>query len=863
MSKTSPPELFLCFFRWYCHPKMLDYIEGDLMEVYERRVKESGKRIADTRFIVDVLLLFRPGIIRPAEGYKNLNTYGMFKSYFKIGWRNLSKDKMFSFINVSGLSLGLTCSVLIGLWIRDEVNMDAFHKNSDRLFAVIGVEYSGSEVNGDYFTTGLLGEELKKVVPEVEYACNKASRWHNFAAGDKKMIVPGNFAGADFFKMFSYPLVIGSKETALKSKDGIVLSKRMAIVLFGSAELAINQSVRYENKTDLKVTAVFEDLQNNSSEKFEYLMNWEFFLEENEWMKNWHSTSGSTFVMLREHANPEIVKSKIQYFIKNYDSEYSDLDRLELGLQPYKEKYLHSNFKNGQLSGGRIEYVQLFRLVAIFILLIACINFMNLSTARSIKRAKEIGVRKVNGAMRTALISQFMTEAFMVTFVAIVFSLFLLSLVLPQFNLLTGKNIHYPVLDGEFWIGIASLTFLTSIISGSYPAFMLSSFMPINVLKSSSRINSSSVFFRKGMVIVQFMLAVIFIVGMIVISSQVNFVQNKNLGYQKSNLIYLQLRGSLYNNFKTFRDELLRLPGISEITRMNARPVELDNTTTSVNWEGKLPNTLPNFVQAAVDYNFVKTMQSALVLGRDFSEDFADSANYIINETAWRVIGYKDPIGMPLTFWGKKGTIVGVVKDFHFNSLHVPIKPLVIRLNTGNYGGYALIRMAPGQTQTALAGMEALHEKLNPEFLFANQFADEEYAFLYQSEHVVKKLSTYFAFLAVFISCLGLLGLVMFTAQQRVKEIGVRKVLGASVTQIVSLLSQDFLMLVCISILVAIPVAYYVMFNWLQGFEYHVDLQWWFFIVAAAGALFIAFATVSFQAIKAGRANPVNSLRSE
>ena len=332
----------------------------------------------------------------------------MLKSYFKIGWRNLVKDRVFSFINISGLSLGISCSILIGLWIRDESNMDAFHKDGDRLFAVTSVEYSGSEMNGSYDTPGLLGEELKKVIPEVEYACNTAwTSYHNFAVGDEKMVVPGNFAGADFFKMFSYPLLIGSPETALPSRDCIALSKRMAIAFFGSPESAINQSIRYEGTDDLKVTAVFDDMGDNVSQKVEYLINWDFFLAKRPWLKDWHNTGSETFVKLREHANAETVKPKIRTFIKKYDSEYTDSDRMELSLQPFHERYLHSNFENGQLSGGRIEYVRLFRLMAILILLIGCINFMNLSTAKSIKRAREIGVRKVNGAWRTALIGQF------------------------------------------------------------------------------------------------------------------------------------------------------------------------------------------------------------------------------------------------------------------------------------------------------------------------------------------------------------------------------------------------------------------------------------------------------------------------
>lgn len=789
----------------------------------------------------------------------------MIKSYIKIALRNLVKNKIFSFINISGLALGLTCSVLIALWVQDEYKVDAFHEDLNRIYTITSTEYSGHEITkGGYDTPGLLGDELKRVLPEVEYACNYGwIEYRTFGVEDKKIKQPGNFAGVDFFKIFSYPLLLGSKETALKSPESIALSRKMATTLFGSPELAMDKSIRFENYKDLKVSAVFADLGDKVSENFEYIINWDFFVERNAWVKEWHNSGTTTFIRLREHANAETIKPKLQHFIKDYDKEYSDLDRLELSMQPFGEKYLYSNFKDGKVAGGRIEYVQLFSLVAIFILLIACVNFMNLSTARSLKRAKEIGVRKVNGAIKTALISQFMLEALLFTSIAVLLALVALLTLLPQFNLLTGKNIQTPLTDGIFWLGIIGLTLITGIISGSYPALLLSSFKPIMVIKQNLKNSSTALFLRKGLVVFQFALSMIFIVGMIVISKQVTFIQNKNLGYNKNNLIYLPLAGNIASNFNTFKFEALKIPGILEIGQMSHRPVQLENTTGGVEWEGKAPDTKPVFVQVAVGYDFVKTMKATLIAGRDFSEDFADSTNYLINEKALRIIGYKDPIGMPLTFWGLKGTIIGVVKDFHFNSLHVPIEPLVLRLNSGGAWGVALIRTDPEKTSLAIGGLEELHRKLNPDFIFARQFADEEYAFLYQSEQVVKQLSKYFAFLAIFISSLGLLGLVIFTAEQRTKEVGIRKVLGASVSQIATLLSKDFIKLVVVSILLSTPVAYYTMNNWLRGFEYRITIQWWIFIVAAAGAVMMALLTISFQAIKTAMENPVKSLKLE
>ncbi|MBT28289.1 MAG: hypothetical protein CMO01_01420 [Thalassobius sp.] len=788
----------------------------------------------------------------------------MFKNYLKISWRNIAKNKVFSLINISGLSLGLTCSILIALWVQNEYQIDNFHENLDQIYKVTSCEYSGKEVNGSYDTPGRLAEELKKVIPDVELACGYSwIGWYTFSVEDKKMKIPGTFAGEDFFKIFSYPFLIGSPEEALKTPESIAISRKMANNFFGSPEQAMGESIKFNNETELKISGVFEDITDKSSEKFQYIISWEFFVAQNKWLEKWGNSGPSTFVKLQAESDADQVSKKIQHFIKNYDEGYSENDRLELGLQPYKDQYLYSNFDNGKIAGGRIEYVKMFEIVAVFILLIACINFMNLSTARSVKRAKEIGVRKVIGAVRISLIGQFIIEALLFTLIAIVLSLVLLFLLLPAFNLLTSKHIVFPTTDTSFWLGIFILTLVTGIISGAYPAFLLSSFKPIAVIKNNVKTGKTSGLFRKGLVVFQFALSMIFIVGMIVISKQVDYIKTKNLGYQKNNLVYLPNTGEMARNFDYFKAEALKIPGIEHITRMSSRPMEIDNTTAAVDWEGKDPAERPTFTQATIGYDFIETMQSTMLYGREFSEGFADSASYIINETALKTIGYKDPIGMPLTFWEVKGTIVGVVKDFHFKSLHDPIKPLVLRLTHKRSRGYALIRIQSDKMQEALENLEILHEKVNPEFPFAHQFADEEYGYLYRSEQVVARLSRYFAFLAIFISCLGLLGLVIFMAEQRVKEIGIRKVLGAKVTQIITLLSKDFMKLIGIAIVIASPIAYYVMKEWLQGFEYHVKIQWWMFVIAASGAVLIALITISYQSIKTALMNPVKSLRSE
>lgn len=788
----------------------------------------------------------------------------MLTNYFITALRNIRRNLTFSAINTLGLALGLTFSVLIFLWVQDEYLVDAFHNDLDRIYIVTSREYVDNEVNGSYDTPGLLGVEIKKVIPDVELSCGfDKSRLSTMATGQTITKQYGNFAGPDFFKIFTYPLLMGNAEEALKGPLSLAISRKLAVNLFGSPEQAWNQTIRYENYRDLKVTAVFEDLPQHSSEQFEYVINWDLFMKRESWLNDWNNSGPTTFIKLKKNVLPAQFSSKIQHFIGQYDKEYSEHERLELDIQPYSQKYLHSNFKAGYLSGGRIEYVRLFTLVAIFILLIACVNFMNLSTARSLKRAKEIGVRKVIGAVQSSLVKQFLGEAMMFSAMAILLAVFLVFIILPGFNTLTGKHILPPFYRISFWMMIVALTIITGLVAGSYPAFILSSFKPITVIKNNLKLNPHSRWLRKGLVIFQFTLSIVFIIGTLIISKQVDFIQTKNLGYQKNNLILLPLSGNAGRNFSVFKNEALKLPGIQSMSKMSQRPVLLENSTGSVEWEGKMPNTRPNFTQAVVGYDFIHTMQAELIQGRDFSTAFADSANYVINEKALQKIGYQDPIGKPLTFWGIKGNIIGVVKDFHFSSLHVPIEPLILRLGNDPSYGYALIRTLPDKTQSALQGLEKLHQKLNPEFPFTHEFADEEYLRLYTSERVIKQLSTYFAFLAIFISCLGLLGLVIFTAEQRTKEIGIRKVLGAGIFSLFNLLSFDFIKLVGIAFLIAIPMSNWALNIWMKNYSYRVELGWQLFVFAGLTGILISMVPVSYHAIKAARSNPIASLRSE
>ncbi|MGN6618155.1 MAG: FtsX-like permease family protein, partial [Ilyomonas sp.] len=518
---------------------------------------------------------------------------------------------------------------------------------------------------------------------------------------------------------------------------------------------------------------------------------------------------------------------------------------------------------NGYIDGGRIEYVRLFSIISVFILLIACINFMNLTTARSASRAKEVGVRKVVGALRFSLMKQFIGEAIFLTLLSVVISLVLVTLLLPAFNELTGKQLVLPIQQVDFWLMLIALLIITGLIAGSYPAFFISSFKPILVLKGSLKFSGSTISLRKGLVVFQFALSVVLIISTIIIFRQMQYVQSKNLGYNRENLLYIPIEGELINKYGIFKQEVMRNSSVLQVSKMRNSPTIIEHHTNSISWPAKDPNSNVSFTDGVVGYDFMKTMKLQLLAGRDFSPAFNDSTSFILNETAVKKIGFTDPVGQVISWGNREGKVIGVIKDFHFNSLHQTIEPLIIRLDENWGWGTILVRIKAGQTKQAIASLQKIYKQLNPKFPLTYQFSDLEYEKLYRSEQVVSLLSNLFAFLAIVISCLGLFGLAMFTAEQRTKEIGIRKVLGASAKNIVTLLSVNFLKPVALALLVAFPVAWWAMNKWLQEFAYRVSIEWWVFAVAGFIALFIALVTISFQAIKAAIANPVKSLRSE
>ncbi len=650
----------------------------------------------------------------------------MLRNYLKVAWRNLVRNKTFSTINVLGLALGMASSLLIWLWIADELRIGKQYPNADRLYRVMAHEIADGRIVTSEDTPGLLADELKKRFPEVVYAAGFS--WiesHVLAVGEERTRQTGYYVGSDWFRMYGVRLLAGTPATALNAPDGIAISRKLAGIYFGTPREALGKTIRFDNHTDYRVMAVFEDLPANTTPyRYNFLLPWEVFLKREPWLSDWSNSGPGTRLQLHPDADPEKFNAKLKTFLKSYNKDIDEGFDVQLFLQPETEAYLYSEFENGRRTGGRIEYVRLFGVVAVFLLVIAGINFTNLATARSVKRAREVGVRKVVGAGRSSLVGQFMGEALLLTALALLVALGLVSLLLPFFNGLTEKQLSLPLESPAGWALLGGLWVVMGGLAGSYPALFLSALEPVRVLKGTLRFGAGAQLLRRGLVVFQFALSILMIVGTLVIYRQLQYVQTKNLGYDRENLIEVSSNHSvLGSKYGTLKEELLRMPGIAAVTYSQTSAIENTNTMDNVHWAGKDPTVDVQFNIASVGYDFTKTMGIRLVQGRDFSPAFGtDSANYLVNQAAAERMGLEDPVGQPLTVWRQTGTIVGLLEDFHFNSLHVPIRPLIVRLRSRDHYGQIVVRTQPGQTGPALASLEALCRKLDPNTPYSYEF---------------------------------------------------------------------------------------------------------------------------------------------
>jgi len=787
----------------------------------------------------------------------------MFRNYLKVAFRNLWKNKGFSFINIIGLAVGMASAVVILLWIQNEVSYDGFHAKRDRIYEAWNrAEFSG-ELHSWNTTPKVLAAAMQRDFPEVEHACRVD--WSGrllFSVGDKRLMIRGNVVDSDFLQVFTFPLLEGSPLTALNEGHSIVVTKSLARTLFGKKE-AMGKIVRIDNKDNYTVTGVLEDLPNNTRFNFDYLLPWAHLRRSGDDDGGWGSNSTRTYVLLRSNASLSSIAPKMKVIKTRYDSTEK---KWEMFLYPMSRWRLYSDFKGGVEDGGRIVFVRLFGIVAGFILLIACINFMNLSTARSERRAKEVGIRKVVGAPRGRLIAQFIGESVLLSFLAALLAIGIVLVSLPGFNELTQKHLFVPFGSVWFWVCAVGFILFTGLLAGSYPAFFLSSFQPVKVLKGTFRAANALVTPRKVLVVLQFTFAIILIICTMIVTQQINHARDREVGYERANMLYHFMTGDIAKNYTVIRQELLSSGVASSVNRTNSPWTQRYSDTWGFEWTGKDPADKTDFIQECADEGVVATMGVKLVQGRDLDLVHypTDSFGILLNESAAKAMHFKDAIGQRIKNNDIDFHVVGVIRDFIIESPYTPITPMVIEGAKQPWYNVVNIRFNnKNATEANLKKTEAIFRKYNPQYPFEYQFVDEEYTRKFDDEKRIGTLAGLFAALTIFISCLGLFGLATYMAENRIKEIGVRKVLGASVAGITTLLSKDFLTLVAISFVVAAPIAWYAMYKWLQEYPYRVKIEWWVFALAAGLSIVISLLTVSFQAIRAGLANPARSLRSE
>ncbi|PAW94110.1 ABC transporter permease [Mucilaginibacter sp. MD40] len=785
----------------------------------------------------------------------------MFKNYLKITWRNLVKNKSFTAINIAGLAIGMASAALILFWVQNEVSYDRFHEKKYRLYTM----YNQSKFDGKLWswntTPKPMMKALKQDYPQVDEASRNTAGSFLFSVGDKRLNLQGNFVDPDFLTMFSFPLLKGDSHTALNDMKNIVLTEKTAKALFGNEE-AYGKTIKIDSVDYFTVTGIMKDLPNNTRFKFGYLMPWKYWEKTNGGEeKNWGNNSVQTYITLK----PGITEAFFNARVKDITRSHSDIKDIDVFVHPASKWRLYSKFEEGKQVGGKIETVKLFSIIAGFILLIACINFMNLSTARSEKRAKEVGIRKVVGAGKSSLIAQFMGESLLIALFAGIIALIIIILSLPAFNNLTQKQLFVPYSSVSFWLIVLGFIVFTGLVAGSYPALYLSSFAPVKVLKGTFKAANAAISPRKVLVVTQFTFAIVLIICTIIVKEQLDYAQNRDTGYARNNLVYTTMSGDMSKNYRLIRNELLSSGAATAVTKTSAPITEGWSDTWGFSWDGKQETSKIDFNIFNTDGSFTKTMGLKIIDGRDIdiTKYPSDSSAIMLNEAAVKVMGFKHPVGQVVRNGNSKYIVVGVVKDFILQSPYEPVKQMIIQ---GPSSWFNVIHFKLNDklsTAQSLKLAESVFKKYNSEYPFEYHFVDEEYGLKFQDEQRMGTLASLFAGLTIFISCLGLFGLATYMAQNRIKEIGVRKVLGASVIGVASMLSKDFLKLVGVAFAISVPLAWYFMDQWLTKYSYHVEISVWVFIVAAIITTVISILTVSSQAVKAALTNPVKSLRSE
>lgn len=872
-TSESPPRWCVKLLSWLGDPDTAEEVAGDMLELYRYHLKKCGKRWADWVYLADTVRLLRPfARSKKHSAYSSANSLGlvMIQNYFKIALRNLWKNKGYSAINITGLALGMAVALLIGLWVFDELSFNKNHQNYQKIAQVMQSQnFAGTIRTGNGVPKQLEQELRSKYGNYFKYiALTGGSGEHLLSFADKKITQNGRYMSPDIAEMLSLKMLRGSR-TGLTDLNSVLLSESAAKATFGDVD-PLNKIVKIDNKNAVKVTGVYEDLPANSSfAGLAFIAPWKL-LEKDlpDWL-GWGNNWFDLYVQISDHSEMDQVSAAIaKSKLINIDQQEAKYEPL-IFLQPMRKWNLYSEFKNGMNTGGRISLVWLFGIIGSFVLILACINFMNLNTARSEKRAKEIGVRKAVGSAKKQLAIQFLGESMMVVMLAFLVSMLIVIVLLPAFNQLVNKQISLPVGHAYFWLACSCFMLLTGLLAGAYPALYLSSFKPIAALKGISlkpkggQLAGSP---RKMLVVLQFTVSVTLIIGTIIVYRQVQHAKNRPIGYSRQQLLSSPIKSDqIIQHLAAFRNDLLNTGMVEEVAATDSPVTNTYVTNSGFTWKGKNPAMTDEFVTLRITHEFGKTVGWKIRDGRDFSREFAtDSMGFVLNEAAVKYMGLKNPVGEMIQ-WGDNGKykVIGVVKDLVTQSPYEPAKQTIFflnykRLNTVN------IKIRPSASASAaIAGIQSVFKKYDPENLFQYSFADQDYARKFSDEERMARLTTLFAVLAVLISCLGLFGLASFVAEQRTKEIGIRKVLGASIAGLWVLLSREFLLLVLISCLIAGPLAWYLMNGWLEKYTYRTEISWWIFVVSVLGAVLVTLVTVSFQAIRAALLDPVRSLRSE
>ncbi|MBS1553953.1 MAG: ABC transporter permease [Bacteroidetes bacterium] len=787
----------------------------------------------------------------------------MFKNYFIVTVRNLFRNGFYSFINIAGLAIGITCSVLILLWVADERSFDRFLPKVDRLYQVwVNAKFDGKIQS--WTSVPLPTYEAMKTA-DSNIKRTVVTDWggkHLLTVGEKKIMKNGYYASEEFLEMFEYPLVYGKADQVMDDPRSIIITESTAKALFGNED-PINKTIQINGEQELKVSGILKDVPKNSSFEIDFLMTWKFREQNNEWVRrnnsNWGNYSFQVFLELYDPANKAAVENRVKLMLQEHGEKDT---QPEFFLYPMTRWRLFSNFENGVEKGGMNDYVQLFTAIAIFVLIIACINFMNLATARSERRAREVGIRKTVGSRKFELIAQFIGESTFISFIAFAIAILLAQLLLPYYNDLVQKQLVIDYTSQQFWLFTVSMILLTGLVSGSYPAFYLSSFQAVKVLKGKLSVGKSGSMPRKILVTLQFGFSIILIIGTIVIYQQIQLVKGRQLGYDQENLIATDFNNEVQKNYKVIKQELLRSGVVDAVTRSNS---EITNISSNnfLGWPGKPEDLRVIFTTVVTDYDYTKTMGIKVLQGRDFSEEFpSDSMAIIVNKAGLELMNLKDPIGTELPLWGNNRKLIGVVDDVLMGSPFQPVKPMFMILD--NWSGSVSIRLSKSKdVQTSLNTVKTIVEKYAPSYPFEYRFMDVEFQKKFTTINLTSRLASLFATLTIIITGLGLFGLAAFTAAQRTKEMGIRKVMGASVPSLVGLISKDFSVLVIIALLVASPLAWWLL-NWhLQTYTIRTEISWWVFPLTGLLLLAFAIVIVSTQAIRAARANPATSLRNE